>query len=65
MPKMKSISGAKKRFKVTGSGRIKRSKAFGNHLLEHKTSKQGRRLRQVESVHPSDLLQIKRMLLLA
>lgn len=65
MPKMKTVSGAKKRFKVTGSGRIKRAKAFHNHILEHKSSKQGRRLRQKGMVHASDLRQIKRMLLLA
>lgn len=65
MPKMKTISSAKKRFKVTGSGRVKRARAFGNHILEHKSSKRGRRLRQMTMVNSSDLLQIKRMLLLA
>lgn len=65
MPKMKVISGAKKRFKPTGSGKIKRSKAYKNHCLEHKTSKQGRRLRQKGLVDGSQELQIKRMLLLA
>ena len=65
MPKMKSVSGAKKRFKVMGSGRIKRSHAYHNHILEHKSSKQGRRLRQTEMVDASNLRQVKRMLLLA
>lgn len=65
MPKMKSVSGAKKRFRVTGSGRIKRSHAYHNHILEHKSSKRGRRLRKTAMVDPADLLQVKRMLLLA
>lgn len=65
MPKMKTISGAKKRFKVTGTGKVRRAKAYHNHILEHKSSKRGRRLRQVGMVDASDQLQIKRMLLLA
>ena len=65
MPKMKSKSAAKKRFKVTGSGRVKRSHAYHNHILEHKSAKRGRRLRKTAMVHESDLLQVKRMLLLA
>jgi large subunit ribosomal protein L35 len=63
MPKMKTISGAKKRFKLTGSGRVKRAKAYHRHCLEHKTGKQGRRLRQGGMVHKADEMQIKRMLL--
>lgn len=65
MPKMKTISGAKKRFRVTGSGKIKRAKAYHNHILEHKSAKRGRRLRDKTMVHASDLRQIRRMLLLA
>ena len=63
MPKMKTISGAKKRFKLTGSGRVKRARAYHNHILEHKSAKRGRRLRKGAMVHASDLRQIKRMLL--
>lgn len=63
MPKLKSVSGAKKRFRLTGSGRVKRARAYGNHLLEHKSAKQGRRLHKMGMVHPADLHQIKRMLL--
>ena len=63
MPKMKSISGAKKRFRLTGSGRVKRAKAFQAHNLEHKSSEQGRRLRQMGTVCKADEKQIKRMLL--
>jgi large subunit ribosomal protein L35 len=65
MPKMKTISSAKKRFKVTGSGKIRRAKAFHNHILEHKSAKQGRRLRETGLVHESQVKGIKRMLLLA
>lgn len=64
MPKMKSKSGAKKRFKLTGSGRIKRSQAYHNHILEHKSSKQGRRLRKMAMVDDSNVRQVKRMLLI-
>jgi len=65
MPKMKTKSSAKKRFKVTGSGRVKRSKAFKNHILEHKSAKRGRRLRKGGMVDDSNERQVKRMLLLA
>ena len=65
MPKMKTVSGAKKRFKVTGTGKVRRAKAFHSHNLEHKSSKQGRRLRKVGLVAKCDVRQIKRMLLLA
>jgi len=43
---MKSKSGAKKRFKLTGSGRVKRKHAYKRHLLEHKSGKKGRELRK-------------------
>lgn len=65
MPKMKTNSSAKKRFRVTGSGKIRRSKAFHNHILEHKSAKRGSRLRRVVVADPSNVRQIKRMLLLA
>ncbi len=44
MPKMKTHSGAKKRYKVTGSGKILRRKVNRNHILEKKPSKRTRRL---------------------
>lgn len=65
MPKMKSKSGAKKRFKLTASGKIKRKRAFKRHILEHKNGKKGRQLRQGTYVSDSDMKQVKRMLLLA
>jgi large subunit ribosomal protein L35 len=46
MPKMKSHRGARKRFSITGSGKVKRYKAFKSHILTKKTSKRKRRLRQ-------------------
>jgi large subunit ribosomal protein L35 len=63
MPKMKSHRGARKRFKVTGSGKIKRFKAFKSHILTKKTSKRKRRLRQgtVFTV-PGEIKHIKRLL---
>jgi large subunit ribosomal protein L35 len=44
--KMKTHKGAKKRFKVTGTGKVRRYKAFKSHILTKKTSKRKRRLRQ-------------------
>ena len=46
MPKMKTNRGAAKRFKITGSGKIVRSKAFANHILTKKTTKRKRGFRQ-------------------
>jgi large subunit ribosomal protein L35 len=46
MPKMKTHKGAKKRFSVTGTGKVRRLKAFKSHILTKKTSKRKRRLRQ-------------------
>jgi large subunit ribosomal protein L35 len=63
MPKMKSKSGARKRLKLMGSGRIKRKKAFRRHLLNSKSAKRGRHLRKGAMVDKSNLAQVKRMLL--
>jgi large subunit ribosomal protein L35 len=46
MPKMKSHKGARKRFKLTGSGKVKRRRAFKSHILTKKTAKRKRRLRR-------------------
>jgi large subunit ribosomal protein L35 len=46
MPKVKSHKGAKKRFKVTGSGKVRRYKAYKSHILTKKTSKRKRNLRR-------------------
>jgi large subunit ribosomal protein L35 len=62
MPKMKSNSGAKKRFKVTGSGKIKRKKAFKRHILTKKSSKTKRQLGKDTLVDKADEKSIKRQL---
>lgn len=59
MPKMKTKSSAKKRFKVTGSGKLKRKHAFKSHILTKKTTKQKRRLTNSGLVHKSDEGSIK------
>ncbi|HJQ20992.1 MAG TPA: 50S ribosomal protein L35 [Gemmatimonadaceae bacterium] len=50
MPKMKSHKGARKRFKITGKGEVKRNRAFKSHILTKKTSKRKRRLRRAEMI---------------
>jgi large subunit ribosomal protein L35 len=62
MPKMKTSSGAKKRFKVTASGRIKRQKAFRSHILTKKSPKRKRNLRQDTLVDPADQPRIKKLI---
>jgi large subunit ribosomal protein L35 len=62
MPKMKTNSSAKKRFTVTGSGKIKRKHAFKSHILTKKTKKQKRNLTLAGLVHESDLSNVKLML---
>jgi large subunit ribosomal protein L35 len=62
MPKMKTHRGAAKRFKVTGSGKIKRSNAYKSHLLESKGPKRKRNLRKADLVSAGDRGRVKRML---
>ncbi|WP_182354070.1 50S ribosomal protein L35 [Flaviflexus huanghaiensis] len=62
MPKMKPHSGAKKRFRVTGSGKIMRERAGKRHLLEHKSSRRTRRLSKDQLVSPADAKNVKKML---
>ncbi|MCW2623008.1 MAG: rpmI [Frankiales bacterium] len=62
MPKQKTHSGAKKRFKVTGSGKILREKAGKRHLLEHKPSSVTRRLTGTTEVKPADIGRVKKLL---
>lgn len=59
MPKFKGKSGAKKRFKLTGSGKIKRGKAYRSHILTKKTTKRKRGLRQATLVDAADEKRIK------
>jgi large subunit ribosomal protein L35 len=62
MPKMKTNSSAKKRFKVTPSGRIKRAQAYKNHILTKKTTKQKRGLTKMTTVSDPDMGLIKNLL---
>ncbi|WP_394263512.1 50S ribosomal protein L35 [Trueperella sp.] len=62
MGKMKTHSGAKKRFRVTGSGKLMRQQAGKRHLLEHKSSRRTRRLSSDQPVAKADVKPVKRML---
>ena len=62
MPKMKTKSSAKKRFKLTASGKIKRKHAFKSHILTKKGTKQKRNLTHSTLVNKSDEANIKRQL---
>jgi large subunit ribosomal protein L35 len=64
MPKMKTKSGAKKRFTLTGSGKVKRKHAFKSHILTKKTKKQKRNLTHVAMVSQVDEARVKRLLTL-
>ena len=62
MPKMKTNSGAKKRFALTGTGKIKRTHAFKSHILTKKTKKQKRNLTHTGLVNRVDVNNVKQML---
>ena len=62
MPKMKTHRGAAKRFKITGTGKILRRKAYRDHLLEHKPTSRTRRLGREAEVAGGDKKRVKRML---
>ncbi len=62
MPKMKTHSGAKKRFRVTGKGKIMREQTNVRHYLEHKSSRRTRRLSMDVVVAPADAKKIKKLL---
>lgn len=62
MPKMKTNPGAKKRFTLTGSGKIKRKHAFKSHILTKKTKKQKRNLDHQAIVDPSNMKQVRDLL---
>jgi len=62
MPKMKTHRGAAKRFKITGTGKIKRFKAYKSHILTKKSPKRKRQLAQSTLVDKSDSKRIKRLL---
>jgi len=62
MPKNKTHSGASKRFRLTGSGKIMRRRANLNHLLEHKPSTRTRRLANEVTLSPADEKKVRRLL---
>ncbi|MEN8134494.1 MAG: 50S ribosomal protein L35 [Thermodesulfobacteriota bacterium] len=62
MPKMKTNRGAAKRFKVSGSGKIMRRKAFSSHILTKKTTKRKRGLRLAGEVDATNVKTVRKML---
>ena len=62
VPKLKTHRGAKKRFKLTASGKIKRGHSHARHILTKKTTKRKRKLDQSDLVSKSDLSKVKKML---
>ncbi|MFZ0391139.1 MAG: 50S ribosomal protein L35 [Calditrichia bacterium] len=63
MPKMKSNRGAKKRFKVSASGKIKSRHAYKSHILTSKTRKRKRNLRKPAYLHPVDEPRVHKMIM--
>ncbi len=64
MPKMKTKGGAKKRFKLTGTGKIKRKHAYKSHILTKKSKKRKRNLGYFTLVHKADENSVKKLLAL-
>lgn len=62
MPKLKTHRGAAKRFATTGTGKVRRSKAYKQHILTSKTTKRRRGLRGTTAVDEADVPRIKRMI---
>ena len=63
MPKMKTHKGAKKRFSITGKGKVRRLKAYKSHILTKKTSKRKRNLRRPAMIYvPGETKHLKRLL---
>jgi large subunit ribosomal protein L35 len=62
MPKMKTHSGAAKRFRLTATGKVMRRRANMNHLLEHKSSRRTRRLNKDLTLAPADVRKTKKLL---
>ncbi len=62
MPKVKTNSSAKKRFKVTGTGKITHQKAFKRHILTKKSTKRKRAMRIDGTVHKSNMNFVKKLL---
>lgn len=62
MPKLKTHRGAAKRFRLTGTGKVKRSKAFASHILTSKTTKNKRNLRKSAILDKADERGIKKLI---
>jgi large subunit ribosomal protein L35 len=62
MPKMKSNSGAKKRFRITGKGKVRFKRAYHSHILTTKTTKKKRKQRRPAILAAADVKQVKRLL---
>ena len=62
MPKVKTNSGAKKRFALTGTGKIKRKHAYHSHILTKKTKKQKRNLVNLTTLDPANVKSVKELL---
>ena len=62
MPKMKTHSSAKKRFKLTGSGKVKRFQAYTSHMMRNKSKKQKNHLEGSTIASPADTPRLKRLL---
>ena len=62
MPKIKTHSGAKKRFKLTKPGKVKRANALKSHILNKKTTKRKRNLRKVVTADVTNVAKIKKMI---
>ena len=62
MPKIKTHRGAAKRFKLTGTGKIKRSKAYASHILTKKSRKRKRTLRKADLLDKSDMGRVKKLI---
>lgn len=62
MPKIKTRRGAAKRFKLTGTGKIRRHKSHTSHILTKKSTKRKRGLRQSTEVAPADVKRVRKML---
>ena len=62
MPKMKTKSGAKKRFRARASGSVKRSMAFKRHILTKKSTKNKRQLRGTTGIHATNMDSVRAML---
>lgn len=62
MPKIKTNSGAKKRFKLTRNGKVKRAQAYANHIMEHKSQRRKRGLRGTTISSSAEAAKVKRMM---